>query len=161
MLFFRVSEVEEHGGGLGDGGVLETAGSPSVGGGEPAAAGGGGGGCKVNPPRPPSPRPAGSGNAPPASTYCDNKVWKGPGVGLFPPHGIPRAAAAAFGGKLPNPNIGPNPSAAALGQKGSGARGGSPSWACTPKSGRPGTIFYTQSYAFGLAMDCYVNSTQK
>lgn len=151
ILFFRVSEDEEDGGGLGAGGLLETAGSESVGGGDPAAAGGGGGGCSVKPPRPPSPSPVGSCSAPPASTYCDSKVWNGPGGPVFPPpasagpHGILSAAAAAFGGRLPKPKTGPNPRAAALGQKGSGGKGGSPSWACTPKSGRPAKILHSQS----------------
>lgn len=151
ILFFRVSEDEEDGGGLGAGGLLETAGSESVSGGDPAAAGGGGGGCSVKPPRPPSPSPVGSCSAPPASTYCDSKVWNGPGGPVFPPpasagpHGILSAAAAAFGGRLPKPKTGPNPRAAALGQKGSGGKGGSPSWACTPKSGRPAKILHSQS----------------
>jgi hypothetical protein len=133
MLFLRVSDEEEGGGGLGVGGLLETTASASEGGGEPAAAVGVAGGCSVKLPRPPRPSPAGRGSAPPASTYCDNRAWNGPGGAVLPPpasvgpHGIPSAAAAALGGKLPNPNTGPNPRAAALGQNGSGGSGGSPS----------------------------------
>jgi hypothetical protein len=134
MLFFRDSEEDEDGGGLGVGGLLETMASVSEGGGDPGAAVGVAGGCRVKLPRPPRPSPVGRGSAPPASTYCDRKAWNGAGDADFPPparagpHGIPSAAAAAaFGGKLPKPNTGPNPRAAVLGQNGSGGRGGSPS----------------------------------